>query len=153
MPRRLAAENLAGLSWQQKVRRVGQTNMTEHDPAVMNIEEWADYWHSVPPVSHTDEPAVVLRETRSSRIAFFPGDIERTYWLTGHGDLLRLMHNTICWLTRDQRIIHIEGDGFIESSSGKPLPVTPSTCSTTPSPTRTTAGCKPFTRSAHRPSA
>ena len=31
----------------------------------------------------------------SSRIAYFPGDIERTYWLTGHGDLLRLMHNTI----------------------------------------------------------
>ena len=21
-------------------------NMTEHDPAVMNVEEWADYWHS-----------------------------------------------------------------------------------------------------------
>ena len=25
---------------------MGQSNMTEHDPAVMNIEEWADYWHS-----------------------------------------------------------------------------------------------------------
>jgi hypothetical protein len=23
-----------------------QTNMTEHDPAVMNIDAWADYWHS-----------------------------------------------------------------------------------------------------------
>ena len=32
--------------WQQKIRRVAQSNMTEHDPAVMNIEEWADYWHS-----------------------------------------------------------------------------------------------------------
>ncbi len=52
-----------------------------------------------PPVSHTDEPAVVLRESGSSRIAYFPGDIERTYWLTGHGDLLRLMHNTIRWIT------------------------------------------------------
>ena len=52
-----------------------------------------------PPVSHTDEPAVVLREIGSSRTAYFPGDIERSYWLTGHGDLLRLLHNTIRWIT------------------------------------------------------
>ena len=32
-----------------------------------------------PPVSHTDEPAVVLRESGYSRIAYFSGDIERTY--------------------------------------------------------------------------
>jgi Hypothetical glycosyl hydrolase 6/Beta-galactosidase trimerisation domain len=67
-----------------------------------------------PPVSHTDEPAVVLRESRSSRIAYFPGDIERTYWLTGHGDLLRLLHNTIRWIIRDEAIVNVEGDGFIE---------------------------------------
>jgi hypothetical protein len=67
-----------------------------------------------PPVPHTDEPAVVLRESGSSRTAYFPGDIERTYWLTGHGDLLRLLHNTIRWITNDERVVHIEGDGFIE---------------------------------------
>jgi Hypothetical glycosyl hydrolase 6/Beta-galactosidase trimerisation domain len=67
-----------------------------------------------PPVSRTDEPAVVLRETGPSRIAWFPGDIERTYWLTGHGDLLRLLHNTIRWITRDESIVHVEGEGFIE---------------------------------------
>jgi hypothetical protein len=67
-----------------------------------------------PPVSHSDEPAVVLRETGSSRMAYFPGDIERSYWLTGHGDLLRLLHNTIRWITRDERIVHVEGEGFIE---------------------------------------
>jgi len=32
--------------WQQRIRRVGQSNITEHDPAIMNIEQWADYWHS-----------------------------------------------------------------------------------------------------------
>ena len=31
------------IPWQRKVRRVAQVNMTEHDPAVMNVEEWADY--------------------------------------------------------------------------------------------------------------
>ena len=29
------------------IRRVGQVNMTEHDPAVLNVEEWADYWASL----------------------------------------------------------------------------------------------------------
>ncbi len=67
-----------------------------------------------PPVSHTDEPAVVLRQMGASRIAYFPGDIERTYWLTGHGDLQRLLLNTINWLTRGERMVQVEGSGFIE---------------------------------------
>jgi hypothetical protein len=64
--------------------------------------------------SQTNEPAVVLRETGAGRTAWFAGDIERTYWITGHGDLLRLMHNTIRWLTRDERVVHVEGPGFAE---------------------------------------
>ncbi len=75
-----------------------------------------------PPVSHSDEPAVVLRETGSSRMAYFPGDIERSYWLTGHGDLLRLLHNTIRWITRDERIVQVEGEGFIEMFSWETTP-------------------------------
>src|SRR5215472_8666330 len=33
--------------WQRKIRRVGQTNMTEHDPAVLDVQQWADYWASL----------------------------------------------------------------------------------------------------------
>jgi len=33
--------------WQRKIRRVGQTNMTEHDPLVLDVEQWADYWASL----------------------------------------------------------------------------------------------------------
>jgi len=33
--------------WQQTVRRVGQLNMTEHDPVELNVEEWANYWQSL----------------------------------------------------------------------------------------------------------
>jgi len=43
LPPRLPAIQPALLQWQQKVRRVGQTNMTEHDPAVMDVNAWADY--------------------------------------------------------------------------------------------------------------
>ena len=63
---------------------------------------------------HTDEPAIVLREVGKSRIAYFPGDIERTFWLTGHGDLLRLLHNTLRWITFDEAIVQVDGDGFVE---------------------------------------
>jgi hypothetical protein len=34
------------LPWQRKLRRIGQTNFTEHDPAAFDIEGWADYWSS-----------------------------------------------------------------------------------------------------------
>jgi hypothetical protein len=46
LPQRMPAIDPAAEPWQQRIRRVGQSNMTEHDPAVMNIEKWADYWHS-----------------------------------------------------------------------------------------------------------
>jgi hypothetical protein len=67
-----------------------------------------------PPVSETTEPAVVLREEGASRLAWFAGDIERTYWLTGHTDLLRLIDNTIRWATRDERMVSVEGPGLME---------------------------------------
>ncbi|HYK35745.1 beta-galactosidase trimerization domain-containing protein, partial [Alloacidobacterium sp.] len=63
---------------------------------------------------HTNEPAVVLHESGASRTVWFPGDIERTYWLTGHGDLLRLLHNAIRWVSHDERVIDVEGKGLIE---------------------------------------
>ena len=46
LPQRIPAPDPTSQPWQKHVRRVGQTNMTEHDPAVMDIEAWADYWHS-----------------------------------------------------------------------------------------------------------
>lgn len=46
LPSRLAPLDPSTQPWQHFVRRVGQTNMTEHDPAVMDVEAWADFWHS-----------------------------------------------------------------------------------------------------------
>jgi hypothetical protein len=75
-----------------------------------------------PPAPRTSEPAVVLGENGPSRVAYFPGDIERTYWLTGHGDLLRLMHNTIRWITREERVVSVEGEGLIEMFAWETVP-------------------------------
>ena len=42
-----AAEPVQALPWSRKVRRVGQLNMTEHDPVALDVEAWADYWASL----------------------------------------------------------------------------------------------------------
>ena len=55
-------------------------------------------------------------------LAYFPGDIERTYWITGHGDLLRLLDNTIRWVTHDESIADVQGDGFVEMFAWETAP-------------------------------
>ena len=39
-----AADAAPDVPWHQRIRRVGQLNMTEHDVVDMNVEEWANYW-------------------------------------------------------------------------------------------------------------
>ena len=56
----------------------------------------------------------MLRNYGVGRTAWFSGDVERTYWLTGHNDLLRLIHNTLRWLAQNERMVTVEGDGFVE---------------------------------------
>lgn len=67
-----------------------------------------------PTQPQTNEPALVLRESGASRTAWFPGDIERTYWLTGHGDLLQLLLNTIRWVSHEEQAVSVTGAGTIE---------------------------------------
>src|SRR6201996_3477647 len=86
------------------------------DPALTVVPGFVRYPPELayPAHPHTQEPAVVLRESGTSRMAWFPGDIERTYWLTGHSDLLQLLQNAISWVSHDERIVPVEGAGLIE---------------------------------------
>jgi len=59
--------------------------------------------------------AIVLSEQGKSRLAYFSGDIERTFWTSGNPDLSRLINNTIRWMLRDTQPVNIEGDGLIET--------------------------------------
>ncbi|HEX4425067.1 MAG TPA: beta-galactosidase trimerization domain-containing protein, partial [Terriglobales bacterium] len=68
LPPRMPPADSATESWQQKIRRVGQTNMTEHDPAVMNIEEWADYWHAA--------KADIVFISVTGILAFYPSKVK-----------------------------------------------------------------------------
>ncbi len=69
---------------------------------------------SYPPIPQTNEPAVVLRERGASRLAYFPGDIEPTMWLSGQGDLSRLLVNSIRWVAGVAAPVSVEGKGLVE---------------------------------------
>src|SRR5204863_5806261 len=49
----------------------------------------------------TNEPAACFRQDGPSRVAYFAGDVDRTFWLSGNADFARLLHNTIRWLRQD----------------------------------------------------
>jgi hypothetical protein len=69
---------------------------------------------SYPVKPHTDEPAAVVRTEGKSRLVYFPGDIERTMWRSGHTDLARLLRNSIRWVAGASPV-SIEGEGVIET--------------------------------------
>jgi hypothetical protein len=70
---------------------------------------------SYPPTPRTSEPAVVIREKGQSRLVYFPGDVERTMWRSGHTDLSRLLQNSVRWLLRAEAPVSIEGPGVVEA--------------------------------------
>jgi hypothetical protein len=48
-------------------------------------------------------------------LIYFPGDVERTLWRSGHTDLSRLLRNSIRWLLRGESPVAISGRGVVES--------------------------------------
>ena len=101
---------IPGAEYRLPVKQVG-------DPLLTVVPGYTAYPPelSYPPKSHTDEPAVVIRETGHSRLIYFPGDVERTMWRSGHTDLSRLLQNSVRWLLAEDTPVKIEGDGVIES--------------------------------------
>ena len=70
---------------------------------------------SYPLQARTNEPAIVARQQGNRRLVYFPGDIERTMWRSGHTDLARLQQNSIRWVAGANPPVTIEGDGVIEA--------------------------------------
>ena len=70
---------------------------------------------SYPPTPHTTEPAVVIREKGRSRLMYFPGDVDRTLWHSGHTDISRLLQNSVRWVLHGESPVTIEGSGVVEA--------------------------------------
>jgi hypothetical protein len=59
-------------------------------------------------------PSVVLRELGNSRLAYFAGDMDATYWRTDNVDLGRQLLNAVRWLLGDGNSVHVQGEGLME---------------------------------------
>ena len=70
---------------------------------------------SYPRQARTNEPAIVVRQRGKSRLVYFPGDIERTMWRSGHTDLARLLQNAIRWVAGATQPVTVAGDGVVET--------------------------------------
>ncbi len=68
-----------------------------------------------PRVRRTDEPAAIFRQQGTSRIVYFPGDIDRTFLRSGHPDFSQLLINSIRWLMNGHEpLATVEGSGMVE---------------------------------------
>lgn len=62
----------------------------------------------------TDIKELYLRETGKSRIAYFPGDIDRTFWQIMSADHGKIIRNTIMWALNEEPIVTVKGQGVID---------------------------------------
>jgi hypothetical protein len=67
-----------------------------------------------PRVADTDTRELYLREIGKARVAYIPGDLDRSFWQlmsTDHGKLLR---NTIRWALNEKPIVEVKAPGVID---------------------------------------
>jgi hypothetical protein len=68
-----------------------------------------------PRTPHTDEPAAIFKQKGASRIAYFAGDIDRTFWRSGNTDLSQLIQNVARWVMGDgSPSVSVTGEGVAE---------------------------------------
>jgi hypothetical protein len=62
----------------------------------------------------TNKPSVVTREVGRSRLVYFAGDMDASYWRLDNTDLERQMTNALRWVVRDSNPIEVKGEGLME---------------------------------------
>jgi hypothetical protein len=66
------------------------------------------------PRAETDDRELYLNETGKGRVAYFPGDIDRSFWQVMSADHGRLLANTIRWALNEEPVVEVEGPGVID---------------------------------------
>jgi Hypothetical glycosyl hydrolase 6/Beta-galactosidase trimerisation domain len=62
----------------------------------------------------TGIPEVYLREVGAGRVAYFPWDIDRTFWEVLSIDHWKLMRNAFAWATNEDPPVSVEGAGVLD---------------------------------------
>lgn len=86
------------------------------DPPVTLIPAYPDLpmEEVYPRVEKTDIPEVYLREFGRGRVAYFPWDIDRTFWEVMSPDHGRLFANAVDWAAGQERPVIVEGPGVLD---------------------------------------
>ncbi len=70
--------------------------------------------HVYPRQPETNIRGLYLNEKGNSRIAYFPGDIDRTFWQIMSSDHLKLLQNTIRWTLNETPVVEVKGPGVLD---------------------------------------
>ncbi len=67
-----------------------------------------------PRIPETDIRELYLRDVGKGRIAYFPGDIDRSFWQIMSADHGKLLRNTIRWALNEEPIVEVKGPGVVD---------------------------------------
>jgi hypothetical protein len=68
-----------------------------------------------PRVSKTDVPQVLLREfPKGGHVAYFPWDIDRTFWEVLCVDHFKLLRNAVAWAGNEPPVLEVAGPGVLD---------------------------------------
>jgi hypothetical protein len=100
---------IAGPVWSIPLAPVSNPTMTFIDPYPVYPPEAVYPRHAV-----TDKPSIVHREVGKSRLAYFAGDVDASYWRLDNVDLERQLANAVHWLVGDANPVQVKGEGLME---------------------------------------
>jgi hypothetical protein len=69
-----------------------------------------------PPPAETHNPAVFLGTSGHSRVVYFPGDVDRTFWEVLDVDHAHLLRNGVLWATNEAAPVTADGPGVLDVS-------------------------------------
>jgi len=69
-----------------------------------------------PRIPRTNIPGVFLRETGGGRVAYFPWDLDRTFWEVLDVDHGKLLKNAVLWVSDEEPPVTVSGPGVIDVS-------------------------------------
>jgi len=66
-----------------------------------------------PRLEKTDVSCLYLRQP-AGRVAYFPMDVDRTFWEVLSGDHLHILRNTVLWALDESPVITVDGPGLLD---------------------------------------
>ena len=102
-------EWIAGPVWSIPLAPVADATMTFIEPYPTYPPE-AVY----PRQAATNRPSVVTREAGRSRLVYFAGDMDASYWRLDNIDLERQLMNAVRWVVGETNPVLVSGEGLME---------------------------------------